>query len=161
MSSYTAITEDGKYLIHYGVKGMKWGKKKARRKSVSNPSYTNEQKSAIYNGGKGGSKVGGQRILNFYARSNNPDDPNYHAYWIKTDVKQKSKVSGNPTSVLTNRPSDKNKSVTVNKSSNTNETKKGTTKKNSSDNTTKKKVKKKKKPNLNSGRGSNSSHRRS
>lgn len=30
MSSYTAITEDGKYLVHYGVKGMKWGKRKRR-----------------------------------------------------------------------------------------------------------------------------------
>lgn len=26
MAEYTAITEDGKYLIHYGVKGMRWGK---------------------------------------------------------------------------------------------------------------------------------------
>lgn len=26
MAEYTAITPDGKYLLHYGVKGMKWGK---------------------------------------------------------------------------------------------------------------------------------------
>lgn len=30
MDSYSAITEDGKYLIHYGVKGMKWRRRKGR-----------------------------------------------------------------------------------------------------------------------------------
>lgn len=31
MAEYTAITPDGKYLLHYGVKGMKWGKNKTKK----------------------------------------------------------------------------------------------------------------------------------
>lgn len=30
MDNYTAVTEDGKFMAHYGIKGMKWGKKKSK-----------------------------------------------------------------------------------------------------------------------------------
>lgn len=55
MSSYTAITEDGKYLIHYGVKGMKWGKRRkysgSKTSTESGPrSGTNKKsKGIVYN----------------------------------------------------------------------------------------------------------------
>ena len=54
MAEYTAVTPDGKFLLHYGVKGMKWGKNKSKKsyetqsqsrlsgtKSNTHVSYTN------------------------------------------------------------------------------------------------------------------------
>lgn len=76
MAEYTAITPDGKYLLHYGVKGMKWGKNKKKRDySINNSTDPhpaggkgNTTKSAVvdrvyYNSGGGFTRSEANKIV--------------------------------------------------------------------------------------------------
>lgn len=128
MAEYTAITPDGKYLLHYGVKGMKWGKKRPRLGNYkigthpNNPALDQRRNFDAWEKTKANSRTGASTQYSSYG-------------WFNKDAEE-SNLSKAQEKRTSSAPDEKDKRIRKNKSQSP--TKKGSSDKTPSESTAKK-----------------------